>query len=82
MRVVAKPKDLPAEIPVDISALEVGRSIKVRQVSLPAGVRSDERADAPVIVGVVTRSTLELDRQEKLGAEAAAAAAPKAKGKK
>ncbi len=83
MRVVAKPQDLPAEIPVDISGLEVGRSIKVRQVSLPAGVRTDEKPDAPVIVGVVTRSTLEMDRQEKLGAEAeAAAAAPKAKGKK
>ncbi len=79
MRVIAKPAELPADIPVDISRLEVGRSIKVREVSLPAGVRTAERLDAPVIVGVVTRSTLELDRQEKLAAEAGDAAA-KAKG--
>ena len=83
MRVIAKPKDLPADIPVDISALEVGRSIKVRQVNLPEGVRTAEKADAPVIVGVVTRSTLALERQEKLAAAGEEAAKGKGgKGKK
>ena len=42
--VATLPTSIPNEIEVDISALEVGESIKVEDVVLPAGVRAIERS--------------------------------------
>lgn len=66
MAVLARPDRIPPTIPVDISELQVGDSIKVGEVPLPDGVVANVREDLPVVVGVATRSTLELERQEKI----------------
>ncbi len=70
LSVLSRPSDIPTELEVDISELEVNESIKVSDVALPEGVRTEVDADEAVANGVVTRSTLEAMRAEE---EAAAA---------
>lgn len=72
LTVNSKPSDIPTEVHVNISDLEVGQSVKVSDVVLPAGVTTDVDPDEPVASGVVTRSTLEAMRADE-EAEAAAA---------
>lgn len=67
---------IPTEIEVDVSALTVGDSVRVEQLNLPAGVRTDIDPDEAVAIGTVTRSTLEaIAAEEAAEAEAEAAAA-------
>jgi large subunit ribosomal protein L25 len=65
----ARPADVPDEIQVDISALELGDAIHVSDLSLPAGVRSLADAEDSVAITLVTRST-----REAMAAEAEAEA--------
>ena len=44
------PKDLPERIDVDVSALEVGQSIHVGEVKLPAGVTVLNAKELPVFM--------------------------------
>jgi large subunit ribosomal protein L25 len=60
--VATLPTSIPNEIEVDISALEVGESIKVEDVALPVGVRAISGAEEAVAIAVITRSTLALMR--------------------
>jgi large subunit ribosomal protein L25 len=53
-----KPSDIPPHITVDISALEVGQTITVGDLTLPAGVATDVDADRPVVGGMITRMAL------------------------
>lgn len=71
LTVWSKLMTIPTEIEVDISALEVGDSIRVENVVLPTGVRTDVDPEDSVAIGTVTRSTMEAMAEE----EAAAAAA-------
>jgi large subunit ribosomal protein L25 len=48
LKVACLPKDLPAEIVVDVSALELGAILHVREIPLPAGVRAMNAPDLPV----------------------------------
>ena len=52
MHVRCLPKDLPEQINVDVSKLEIGQSIHVGDVVLPAGVETLERKDLPVFIVV------------------------------
>jgi len=61
------PDRIPAEVQVDVSGLEVGEAIRVRDIVLPEGVVADADPDDPVVTAVATRVT-----------EAAAEAAEKA----
>ena len=48
------PKDLPAFIEVDLSALDVGDTIHLSQIKLPKGVKLVQHStDDSVVVGVV-----------------------------
>lgn len=71
--VLAKPGSIPNELSVDISHLTVGDSIRVSDIALPEGVRSELDPDESVASGVITRSTLEAIAEEE-AAEAAALA--------
>lgn len=67
---------IPTEIEVDVSALTVGDSVRVEELNLPAGVRTDIDPEEAVAIGTVTRSTLEaIAAEEAAEAEAEAAAA-------
>ncbi len=44
------PKDLPEQITVDVTTLELGKAIHVGEISFPAGVRPKLAADVVVIV--------------------------------
>ena len=71
--VLAKPADIPVEVTADVSDLEVGSSLRVSDIDLPAGVTPAGDADATFAVGLITRSTKEYLRQLKAEEEAAEA---------
>ena len=71
--VLAKPADIPVEVTADVSDLEVGSSLRVSDIDLPAGVTPAGDADATFAVGLITRSTKEYLRQLKADEEAAEA---------
>jgi large subunit ribosomal protein L25 len=88
------PRDLPDRITVDISQLNIGDSIHVRDIQLPSGVRAKVPADltafsvlAPVVEEVPAVAEAEaaagpeVITEKKGEGEAAAAAAPAAKEK-
>ena len=59
---------------VDISDLEINESIRVSDIALPSGVRTEVDPEEAVAIGTVTRSTMEAMAEEE-AAEAAAEAA-------
>ncbi|MXY09091.1 MAG: 50S ribosomal protein L25 [Acidimicrobiaceae bacterium] len=61
----AKPSDIPTEVTADVSDLEVGSSLRVSDIDLPAGVTPSGDPDATFAVGLITRSTKEYLRQQK-----------------
>ena len=61
----AKPSDIPTEVTADVSDLEVGSSLRVSDIDLPAGVTPAGDRDATFAVGLITRSTKEYLRQQK-----------------
>jgi large subunit ribosomal protein L25 len=69
--VSVRPDSIPNEIEVDVSDLDIGDAITVSGLKLPEGVVAVSDADALVVQGLATRSTVVL-RQ---GGDAAAAAA-------
>ncbi len=71
--VLARPDDIPVEVTADVSDLEVGSSLRVTDIELPAGVTAAGDPDATFAVGLITRSTKEYLRQQKAEEEAAEA---------
>ncbi|MDH4168669.1 MAG: 50S ribosomal protein L25 [Acidimicrobiia bacterium] len=59
LSVHSRPDAIPSELVADISALTVGDSLRVSDLSLPTGVRTEVEADEAIAIGMVTRSTLE-----------------------
>lgn len=59
LEVSCQPEDVPDHVEVEVSALLLGESIKVRDVPLPKGVKAVEGAD--VVVAVVTYSDKEVE---------------------
>ena len=70
----AKPSDIPAEVTADVTDLEVGSSLRVGDIELPAGVTPADDLEAAFAVGLITRSTKEYLRQQKAAEEEAEAA--------
>jgi large subunit ribosomal protein L25 len=67
----ARPGDIPVEVRADVSDLEVGISLRVIDIHLPDGVTPAGDPEAPFAVGVITRSTKEFLRAERLAEEEA-----------
>jgi large subunit ribosomal protein L25 len=70
LTVSAKPADIPASIPVDVSGLTIGDAVRVGDLTLPAGVTTDVDPEEPVAVAQVSQAAVEA---EALAMEAAAA---------
>jgi large subunit ribosomal protein L25 len=71
------PKDLPEHITVDVSTLELGKSIHVGEIQFPAGVRPKLAADVVVIVCEEPKVDAEPEPAAKAAAPAAKTAAKK-----
>ena len=67
------PKDLPESITLDVSSLNVGDAVHVKELGLPEGVST--HLDGEVVVAILKEPTVVV-------VEEAPAAAPKGKGKK
>jgi large subunit ribosomal protein L25 len=89
------PRDLPDVVRVDVSALNIGDSIHVREIQLPEGVTTRVQPDLtafsvlaptveeePVAAAVEAPTGPEVIREKKEEPEAAAGAAPKEKEQK
>jgi len=72
LTIYASPQSIPNEIVVDISDLEINDAVRVGDLTLPAGVRTEVDPEEAVAVGTVTRSTLEAIAEDE-AAEAAEA---------
>jgi large subunit ribosomal protein L25 len=70
LTVTAKPGDIPSAITVDVSGMTIGDSVRVGDLSLPAGVTTDVDAEEAVAVAQVSQAAQEA---EALDMEAAAA---------
>jgi large subunit ribosomal protein L25 len=86
LTISSKPGSIPNEIPTDVSALTVGESIRVSDLALPDGVRTDVEGDEPVVVAhaaaaleeEVVEEAEEGEEEAAAGGEAPAAEAPAA----
>ena len=70
LSVLSLPQSIPNELLVDVSDLEINSSVRVGDIALPEGVRTEVDLEETVAVGTVTRSTMEA-----MAAEAMAEAA-------
>ena len=59
LSVYAKPGAIPNELTLDISGLELGESIRVADLALPEGVRTEVDEDEVVVSGQMSRATIE-----------------------
>ena len=64
----AKPADIPNELTLDISELEIGGSIHVSDIKLPTGVSTDVDGEETVVTG--TQATIEVEPEPTEGGEA------------
>jgi large subunit ribosomal protein L25 len=92
VRVECLPQDLPSEIKVDVSNMEIGDAIHVKEIQAPAGVTFVNSGDLPVFMvhapkteevvapaaGAAAAATPEVITAKKTDAAAAPAAAGKA----
>ncbi len=73
LTIIAKPGKIPDQLTADISALEIGEAIRVADLALPDGVRTEVDPDDPIAMGEITRATLESEAEEAAAEEAAEA---------
>ena len=57
LTISAKPADIPNEIGIDISGLEIGDAIRVGDVVLPAGVTTDVDPEDAIVMASVAQDT-------------------------
>lgn len=71
------PARIPTEIPVDVSGLEIGGSVRVRDLTLPEGVTTDADPEDTIVIATVTRAAeVAAEAAEGAEAEAGEAGAP------
>ena len=56
LTVMAKPADIPGSISLDISELEIGHTITLADLQLPAGVTTDADLEQSIVSAQVTRA--------------------------
>jgi large subunit ribosomal protein L25 len=64
LTVEARPGQIPTQIEVDVTSLELGSHIKVGEITLPDNVTTQVDPEAPVAQGSPTRSTIILQQQQ------------------
>jgi large subunit ribosomal protein L25 len=74
--ITSKPGSIPAQLEVDISALEIGGAVRVSDLTLPEGVTTDVEPEEQIAIASVTRAAeaevaAEEEGEEGEGAEGA-----------
>jgi large subunit ribosomal protein L25 len=54
------PDRIPQEITLDVSGLEVGQVLRVRDLGLPEGVTTDADPDEPVVIAALSRTAADM----------------------
>ncbi|MEJ7585689.1 MAG: 50S ribosomal protein L25 [Acidimicrobiales bacterium] len=80
LAVHAKPADIPNEIVIDISNMEIGDAVRVGDLRLPAGVTTDLDEDEAIVTASIASTTLEAAEIEAADAEVAAEQAAEGDG--
>ena len=62
--VIAKPGDIPPSFTIDVSAMVIGDVIRVRDLTLPAGVTTPLDPETPLVTAEATRATIEEEAAE------------------
>lgn len=75
LTIIAKPGSIPDQLTADISELEVGGAIRVADLALPAGVRTEVDPEDPVALGEMTRASMDAAAEAAEGEGAGEAAA-------
>jgi large subunit ribosomal protein L25 len=74
------PDRIPQEITIDVSEMEVGQALRVRDLQLPEGVTTDLDPEEPVVIAALSRTAADMAAVEAEEAEAPEAAAPSEPG--
>jgi large subunit ribosomal protein L25 len=61
LTVLAKPSDIPSSIELNIDDLDIGDTVTVAELQLPAGVTTEVDPESPVVTGMATRFSVQLD---------------------
>jgi len=64
LSVYAKPGSIPNELTIDVSEMELHDSIRVADLNLPSGVRTEIDEDEVVVSAQVSRATIEAVEEE------------------
>lgn len=64
LAVYAKPGSIPNELTVDVSNMELHDSIRVADLTLPAGVRTEVDEDEVIVSAQISRETIEVAEEE------------------
>ena len=64
LSVYAKPGAIPNELPVDVAEMELHDSIRVGDLSLPSGVRTEVDEDEVIVSAQISRETIEVAEEE------------------
>jgi large subunit ribosomal protein L25 len=75
LTVLAKPGAIPDELTLDISALEIGHSLRVSDIALPDGVETHVDPEEPVAIGAGMQAEEVAEAVEGEGAEGEGAGA-------
>lgn len=67
LTVKAKPTEIPSHIDIDVSDLDIGDSITVGEITLPAGVVTDIDDSVQLVLGLATRFSAEDSESEAEG---------------
>lgn len=70
LAVYATPTSIPNELTADVSDLDLNEAVRVADIALPAGVRTEVDPEEAVAIGTVTRSTMEAMAEEAAEGEA------------
>ena len=63
LAVTSTPTNIPSQIDVDISGLEIDGAIRVKDVVLPEGVECTLDGEEPIVIAAVTRAALSEDEE-------------------
>lgn len=64
LTVKAKPTEIPSQIEIDVTDLDIGDSITVGEISLPGSVTTDIDAGVQLVLGLATRFSVEDEESE------------------
>jgi large subunit ribosomal protein L25 len=66
LSIYAKPGAIPNELVVDVSDMEVGDAIRVGDLSLPEGARTEVDEEEVIVTAQISRETIEVAEEEEL----------------